>query len=98
MSAIDIAGVSAKKVAFGTHTTVAADDNNIDVGLATCTGVVATLGEDPVIGEATFVTAQPGTTAGTIRIKTWEPTASGDTTPTAATTFGKTVHYVAWGT
>ncbi len=36
--------------------------------------------------------------AGSVYIKTWQPTAANDVTPIAATTFGKKVNWIAIGT
>lgn len=89
------------KVARGQHTTV--DENDTVVtGLATVVAVVASLDDDPVAG-AQFVTASLGDqagapAAGSVLIKTWKATASGDTALIAASTFGKKVNWVAIGT
>lgn len=97
-----IAAVAAGyKIARGVHTTVAADDT-IVTGLATVVAVVATLGSDPVAG-AQFVTATIGNqagapAAGSIQIKSWKATATGDTAQIAGTTFSKLVNWIAIGT
>lgn len=88
-------------VARGQHTTVDADDTVV-TGLATVVAVVASLDDDPVAG-CQWVTAGIGDqdgapAAGSVFIKTWKATASDDTAPTAATTFGKKVNWIAVGT
>ena len=89
------------KIRRGQHTTVAAADT-IATGLTTVVAVLATLESDPVIG-ADSVSAQVGNqagapAAGSVIIKTWKPTATGDVTPVAATTFGRLVNWIAIGT
>lgn len=89
------------KVARGQATTVAASDT-IVTGLTTVVSAVANLEDVPVIGAdraQAVVGDQAGTpAAGSILIKTFKPTATGDATPIAATTFGKKVNWIAWGT
>ncbi len=85
-------------MASGTATTVTASDT-VSTGLREVFACVATLTSDPVL-TATFATvAIPDQIAGpgNITIKTWMPTSSSVTTPIAATTFTKTVNWVAWG-
>ncbi len=100
--ATPVAGVAAGyKVARGQHTTVDADDT-VATGLATVVSAVAVLEDDPVAG-VTSVTCVIGDqagapAAGSIQIKSWKPTAAGDTAPTAATTFSKKVNWIAVGT
>jgi hypothetical protein len=89
------------RVASGQATTVAASDT-IVTGLATVTAVVATLNDDPVAG-AQSVTASIGNqagapAAGSFLLKTWKATAAGDTSLIAATTFGRKVNWIAYGT
>jgi len=97
-----IEGASAGyKIARGVHTTVAASDTVV-TGLATVVAVVATLESDPVL-DPIMVTASIGNqsnapAAGSVYIKTWQPTAANDVTPIAATTFGKKVNWIAIGT
>ena len=97
-----VGGVAADyKIARGVHTTVAASDTVV-TGLATVVAVVATLESDPVL-DPLLVTASIGNqsgapAAGSVLIKTWQPTAANDVTPIAATTFGKKVNWIAIGT
>lgn len=89
------------KIARGVHTTVDADDTVV-TGLSTVVAAIAQFEEAPVIG-ANFVQAvigdQAGSpAAGSIQIKTFKPTATGDATPTAATTFSLDVSWIAIGT
>lgn len=99
---VAIVGVAAGyKVARGQHTTVDEDDTVV-TGLTTVVSAVASLESDPVAG-ATSVTCVIGNqsgapAAGSIQIKSWKPTAAGDTAPTAATTFTKKVNWIAIGT
>lgn len=89
------------KVAYGQHTTVAASDT-VDTGLDSVLCAVAQLEDDPVIGADRVLAAlgdQAGTPAkGAILIKTFKPTATGDATPVAGTTFSKVVNWIAVGT
>lgn len=89
------------KIARGQATTVAASDT-IVTGLTTVVSAVACLEDAPVIGcdrATAAIGDQAGTpAAGSILIKTWKPTASGDATPVAATTFTKKVNWIAIGT
>lgn len=88
------------KVDFGTHTTVAAVDT-LKTKLQKVLGAVAVLEDAPVLAvdrALAFIGDQAGTpAAGSIQIKTFKPTAAGDTTPVAATTFSKKVNWVAFG-
>lgn len=87
---------SNQKLAQGIQTTVAASDS-IPTGLRTVDSAVASMQDDPVIGAA-YATAQPDTNIpGNILIKTFKPTAAGDATPIAATTFSKKVSWMAFG-
>lgn len=97
-----VAGVAAGyKVARGQTTTVAASDT-IVTGLATVVSAVANLEDAPVIGcdrAQAVIGDQAGTpAAGSILVKTFKPTATGDATPIAATTFTKKVNWIAIGT
>lgn len=97
-----VVGVAAGyKIARGQTTTVAASDT-IVTGLTTVVSAVANLEDAPVIGAdraQAVIGDQAGTpAAGSILIKTFKPTASGDATPIAATTFSKKVNWIAIGT
>ncbi len=89
------------KLARGQHTTVAASDT-VATGLTTVVAAVASLESDPVLTCDRALAAigdQAGApAAGSILIKTFMPTATGDATPTAATTFTKKVNWIAIGT
>lgn len=97
-----VEGVAAGyKVARGVHTTVAASDTVV-TGLASVVAIVATMESDPVL-DPLMVSASIGDqagapVAGSVYIKTWQPTAVNDVTPIAATTFGKKVNWIAIGT
>ena len=91
MSATDISGDSAFKLAFGTHTTVTAADT-VATGLASVSGCLVSQGSDfaaVASGEAGVSALVSGTD---IIIKNWEEDA------TAGATFGDTVYWMAWGT
>ena len=97
-----LAGPAAgKKMVHGQATTVTASDTVV-TGLTTVERVIASLEDTPVIGcdraQATIGDQNGAPAAGSILIKTFCPTASGDATPKAATTFGKKVNWVAIGT
>ena len=85
---------------FGEHTTVAAADT-VATKLEKVQGVLTVLDSDPVaaVDRATgSIGDQAGAPAkGSILINTWKPTATADTIPIAATTFGKKVSWLAWG-
>lgn len=89
------------KTVVGQTTTASASDT-VATGLNTVLAVVANLEDAPVL-TCFMATANIGDqagapAAGSILIKTWKPTASGDATPIAATTFGKKVNWIAIGT
>jgi hypothetical protein len=88
------------KVASGQTTTVAASDT-IVTGLKKVLACVANLEDAPVIGcdrAQAVMGDQAGTpAAGSILVKTFKPTATGDATPIAATTFTKKVNWIAIG-
>lgn len=88
------------KVASDQVTTVTASDT-IVTGLRKVLAVVACM-DDASVLTADFSTASIGDqagspAAGSILIKSFKPTATGDATPIAATTFGKKVNYIAIG-
>lgn len=89
------------KIARGQATTITASDT-IVTGLNTVVSAVANLEDAPVIGAdraQAVIGDQAGTpAAGSILIKTFKPTAAGDATPIAATTFAKKVNWIAIGT
>ena len=96
-----IATASGLKVARGQQTTVTAADTVV-TGLNTVLTAVAVEESDPVL-TVSQVTCQVGNqagapVAGSIVIKTWEPTSNANPTPIAATTFGKLVNWIAIGT
>lgn len=104
VTAVDKAAktVTLKKTgtAAGQVATVTASDT-IATGLSTVKGVVAVLNDAPA-ATVTLVTADIGDqagapVAGAFLLKTWQPTAAGNTAPIAATTFGKKVNWFAWG-
>jgi hypothetical protein len=85
--------------ARGQHTSVAASDTVV-TGLASVAGVIATLDDAPVIGcdrASASIGDQAGApAAGSVLLRTWKPTATGDATPIAATTFTKKINWLAW--
>ncbi len=89
------------KLARGLHATVTAADTVV-TGLTTVAAVVATLGSDPVLtcdrATASIGDQAGAPAAGSIYIKTWMPTSNADPTPLAATTFEKSVNWIAIGT
>ncbi len=70
-------------------------------GLRAVLYAVASLEDAPILNcdhAQAVIGDQAGTpAAGSILIKTWKRTASGDATPIAASTFGKKVNFVAFG-
>jgi len=84
--------------ATGTLTTVTATDT-VQTGLHEVLEVILTPADD-FVATAFGVTATISdqvATPGAIVIKSWMPTAAGNTAPTAATTFGKKVSWMAIG-
>jgi len=88
-------------VVSGQHTSVAAADTVAMTGLSVVAGIVVQLDDDPVDGvmhATATIGDQAGTpAAGSVIIKGWKST-DGDATLIAATTFGKKINYLAWGT
>jgi len=88
------------KIASGQVTTVAASDT-IMTGLRAVRYAMAGHEVAPILNchrAQAVIGDQAGTpAAGSILIKTWKRTASGDSTPIAASTFGKKVNFVAFG-
>jgi hypothetical protein len=89
------------KIARGIHTTVDENDTVVS-GLATVVAAICQLQSPPVIG-ATWVACDIGDqsgapAAGSFLVKTYKPTATGDATPTVATTFSIAVAWMAIGT
>ena len=84
----------------GQSTTASASDT-IVTGLAKLISVTASLDDAPVIGcdrAQGSIGDQAGTpAAGSFLLKTFKPTATGDATPIAATTFSKKVNWSARG-
>lgn len=90
-------------VIHGQATTVTASDTiDLSATMTTVLGCGAQLSDAPVIGcdrASASYGDQAGTpAAGRILVQTWKPTAAGDATPIAATTFSKKVNYWAIGT
>mgnify|MGYP003578490797 CR=1 FL=1 len=82
----------------GIHTTVAASDT-IQTNLRKVVYAYATLSSDPILAVSNVTIEVPDQIAnpGKLTIKTWKATGAGDTTPIAATTFSKSVHWIAFG-
>lgn len=93
-----LAGTAAGlKIAAGQHETVTASDTVV-TGLATVLAVVVSLDDDPV-ADPGFVSATIGDqagapAAGSVIIKSWQTPGA----PAPATTFGKKVNWIAFGT
>jgi|GEM_PF-2280806 len=89
------------KIAYGTATIDAAS-KDIATGLTTVAGVVVSLVGDPSLthmySTATVGNQTNAPIAGSIRIKSWKPTAANDATPIAATSTFASVSWVAIGT
>lgn len=82
------------QIRYGTHTTVAAADT-VATGLTACLSCSASLGSD-ADADTAYITAAPS--SGNVVIKSWKPTNSSTTTPTATTsTFTKLVYWIAVG-
>jgi len=88
----------ASRIAYGTHTTVAAEDS-VDTGLKSLVFCNANLESDPAAGidlvSASLADQSAAATNGQIVIKGWQQNA--DTPMDAATVFGKTVYWIAIG-
>jgi hypothetical protein len=84
------------KTEIGTVATVAAADV-VQTKLRKVLGVVLTPADDPVAGASRYTAVPSGLENGKFTLKGWKDTAAGDTTPIAATTFGKSVGYIAFG-
>jgi hypothetical protein len=88
-------------IARGVHTTVTASDTVV-TGLDTVVAIVATPAsdlDDELVGVTATIGDQAGSpAAGSVYIKSWKNTSGTDPTPVAATTFSKTVNWVAIGT
>lgn len=89
------------KVAYGT-TAIGAASEDIATGLTTVVGAVVSLVGDPSMTHM-FSTVTVGNQtnapiAGSIRVKSFKPTAVGDVTPIAADTTFANVSWVAFGT
>ncbi|MNF87108.1 hypothetical protein D3C84_695660 [compost metagenome] len=89
------------KIARGTVTPTSAS-HTVATGLTTVVAAVASLRGAPTLTHlwvGADVGNQSGTpAAGSILIKSWKPTASGDVTPVAATTPWGAVDWIAIGT
>jgi hypothetical protein len=91
---------SGYKIARGT-TAIGAASEDVVTGLTTVIGTVVSLVGDPSLthmfstGTVGNQTGQPA--AGSIRIKSFKPTATGDVTPIAAADVFANVSWVAWG-
>lgn len=96
----DVTG-SGKTFIAGVHVTVAASDTKV-TGLTTVEACGATLSSDPVddpfMASATIGDQAGAPAAGSILLKTWKNTGGADPTPLAATTFGKSLNWWAYGT
>ena len=92
---------SGYKIARGTATIDAAS-KDIATGLTTVVGAVVSLVGDPSMTHmysSVTVGDQAGApSAGSIRIKSWKPTAANDVTPIAATSTFANVAWIAIGT
>jgi predicted RecA/RadA family phage recombinase len=88
------------RIQAGQITTASAADTVV-TGLAAVIAAVANLEDAPVIGcdrAQGVIGDQAGApAAGSIIVRTYKPTATGDATPIAATTFGRKVNWIAIG-
>lgn len=94
-----VTGVGAYKIARGVASITGS--GTVVTGLATVVAIIATLQDDAAL-TGNSVTASIGDqngapAAGSVNLKVWKPTASGDCTPIAATA-AKSVNWVAVGT
>lgn len=98
---VALANTGGLRLVSGQATSVTASDT-IVTGLSKVLSAVANLEDAPVIGcdraQAVIGDQAGAPAAGSILLKTFKPTASGDATPIAATTFGKKVNWIAVGT
>lgn len=89
------------RVARGQWLSVSAVDA-VTTGLSTVAIAIGGLEDVPVLGcdraQAVVGNQLGAPAAGLIYVKTFKPTAAGDATPIAATTFGKKVNWFAVGT
>jgi hypothetical protein len=98
----DLTGAPGKTVKYGV-TTLTSASMTVVTGLAAVEAVVASLESSPVL-TCSDASAQIGDqagspAAGSILLKAWMPTATGDATPVAATGFAtKKVAWIAVGT
>lgn len=84
------------KIEAGSFVTVAASDV-VQTKLTRVKRVFVIAENDPVAGVSGFTAVPSGLNDGKFTLKGWKATGAGDTTPLAATTFGKTVGYLAFG-
>ncbi len=96
-----VQGVAAGyKIAYGTATIDAAS-KDIATGLTTVIGAVVSMVGDPSVthmySSVTVGNQTNAPVAGSIRIKSWKPTAVGDVTPTEATSTFANVSWIAIG-
>lgn len=83
------------KLARGTASVTTSSE--VSTGLATVVAGVANLQDDPNV-TAMRVSTAASTTAGNILLKIWQPTATNNYTPTAATKTSVVVNWMAVGT
>lgn len=84
------------RLVSGQHLTGSASEV-INTSLSTVLYAVASLEDAPVLGCDRATASVSGQPAGAINLRTWKPTAAGDATPIAATTFGRRVSWFAFG-
>jgi hypothetical protein len=90
------------KIARGQRTMLSASDT-VATGLATVVSVVASMDSDPILtcdrATASIGNQTDAPIAGSVYLKVWMPTATGDATPAAASGFaGIKVNWIAIGT
>lgn len=90
------------KIARGKRTMLSASDT-VATGLATVVSVVASMESDPILtcdrATAAIGNQTDAPIAGSVYLKVWMPTATGDATPVAASGFaGIKVNWIAIGT
>lgn len=89
---------NALALAAGAHTSVAAADT-LNTGLREVHYVSVSYASD-LIAAATNVTAtiaNQTSSPGVITLSTWKPTGGADSAPIPATTFGRVIHWIAFG-
>lgn len=87
-----------REIVAGTHTTVTASDI-VQTNLSCIVYAVAVMESDPRVtaNAVTLVVRPQALYPGQLLVNTWQPTATNDATPIAATAFGTIIHWIAIG-